>query len=62
MDARAVARTLASASRIMTELDQIDEMDLNPVMVYKSGLSVVDARIILRPIAASWEGGRSQAE
>jgi len=61
LDAKAVARTLASASRIMTELDQIDQMDLNPVMVYKSGVSVVDARIILRPITSSGEGRRSRA-
>jgi len=62
LDAKAVARTLASASRIMTELDQIDQMDLNPVMVYESGVSVVDARIILRPIAASGQGRRSRTE
>ncbi|MEM3342372.1 MAG: acetate--CoA ligase family protein [Thermoplasmata archaeon] len=28
--------------------DRIDQMDLNPVLVYEKGLSVVDAKLILR--------------
>ncbi len=52
LDVKAVARTLASVSGMITELDEIEQMDLNPVMVYESGVSVVDARIILRPITA----------
>jgi len=52
LDVKAVARTLASVSGMITDLDEIEQMDLNPVMVYESGVSVVDARIILRPITA----------
>jgi len=52
LDVKSVARTLASVSRMITELDEIEQMDLNPVMVYESGVSVVDARIILRLITA----------
>ncbi|MDH5703609.1 MAG: acetate--CoA ligase family protein [Aigarchaeota archaeon] len=62
LDVKAVARTLASVSRIVTELDEIEQMDLNPVMVYESGLSVVDARIILRPIAARGDDKPPQSE
>ncbi|MFB0568114.1 MAG: acetate--CoA ligase family protein [Nitrososphaeria archaeon] len=62
LDVNAVARTLVSVSRIVTELDEIEQIDLNPVMVYESGVSVVDARIILRPVTARGEEKRSRAE
>ncbi len=55
LDVNAVAGALASVSRMAVEIDEIDQVDLNPVMVYKSGLSVVDARVILRLIA---KGGK----
>jgi acetyl-CoA synthetase (ADP-forming) len=46
-DESAAAEIIQAASRIMTENASIEQMDLNPVMVYPSGASVVDARMIL---------------
>lgn len=48
-DREAVIRLLLSVSRLGEELeDYIDQMDLNPVIVYEKGLCVVDAKLILR--------------
>jgi acetyl-CoA synthetase (ADP-forming) len=46
-DQDAIVRIILSASRMVTENPQIAQMDLNPVMVYEHGASVVDARIVL---------------
>ena len=46
-DEEAIMQVLHATSRIMMENDEIEQIDLNPVMVYGSGASVVDARIIL---------------
>jgi succinyl-CoA synthetase beta subunit len=43
----AIARILHGTSRIMLDNSCVEQMDLNPVMVYGSGASVVDARIII---------------
>jgi len=46
-DLAAIERLLISVSQMAIDLPEIDEMDLNPVMVYPEGqgLKVVDARI-----------------
>jgi len=46
-DQDAIVRIILSTSRLVTENPQIAQMDLNPVMVYEHGASVVDARIVL---------------
>ncbi|MEM3507480.1 MAG: acetate--CoA ligase family protein [Candidatus Bathyarchaeia archaeon] len=46
-DEGAIVKILLAASRLMLENEEIDQMDLNPIMVYEKGASVVDARIIL---------------
>lgn len=46
-DQDAIANIILSASQLVTENPQIDQMDLNPVMVYEHGAIVVDARILL---------------
>ena len=46
-DEKAVASTLVRVSEVMNENESIAQIDLNPVMVYSSGCSIVDARIIL---------------
>ena len=46
-DEEAIMRILLGTSRIMVENSAIEQMDLNPVMVYRTGASIVDARIIL---------------
>jgi acetyltransferase len=37
-------------SDIVESYPEIEEMDLNPVIVHEEGLSIVDARIILRKV------------
>ena len=46
-DERAIVQILEATSKVMLENQAIQQMDLNPVMVYGTGASVVDARIIL---------------
>jgi acyl-CoA synthetase (NDP forming) len=47
-DEEALVRILLASSKLVMEHEEIDQMDLNPIMVYEKGASVVDARIILR--------------
>jgi acetate---CoA ligase (ADP-forming) subunit beta len=46
-DINALISILCSTSRLIMEHPEIKELDLNPVMAYKSGAKTVDARIIL---------------
>jgi acyl-CoA synthetase (NDP forming) len=46
-DEKAIMNTILGASEIMLEQSAIEQLDLNPVIVYESGASIVDARIIL---------------
>jgi len=46
-DEQAIVKILLNVSKLVMEFPQIDQMDLNPIMVYEKGASVVDARIIL---------------
>jgi acyl-CoA synthetase (NDP forming) len=48
LDIDAIADLISNVSRIAVENPSIDQMDLNPVIVYEKGLVVVDARIILK--------------
>jgi acetyltransferase len=47
-DKEALQRLLLKISDIIEAYPQIEEMDLNPVIVHQKGVSVVDARIILK--------------
>ncbi len=47
-DQKAIVRLLLLCSDIIEAYPEIAEMDLNPVIVHETGLSVVDARIILK--------------
>ncbi|HHT9124773.1 MAG TPA: acetate--CoA ligase family protein [Candidatus Brocadiia bacterium] len=47
LDVYTTAKTLLTVSRIISEIEQIKEIDLNPVLVYPEGIMVVDARVIL---------------
>ena len=51
-DLQALADLLLKVSRIAEENPEIAEMDLNPIIVYEKGLSVVDARVLLHHKAA----------
>lgn len=46
-DVAAIADVLLKVSKIAEENLEIAEMDLNPIIVYEKGLSVVDVRILL---------------
>jgi acyl-CoA synthetase (NDP forming) len=46
-DKQAIVRTLQATSKLMVENEAIQQVDLNPVIVYETGASIVDARIIL---------------
>jgi acetyltransferase len=39
---------LTLCSDVVEAYPQIEEMDLNPVIVHQKGISIVDARIILK--------------
>ena len=55
-DIPAVHEALLRVSTLVTDLPEIMEMDLNPVKVAEPGrgLSVVDARIKVRPVVGAW--------
>jgi acyl-CoA synthetase (NDP forming) len=52
-DEIAIASMVVQVSKIMVENQQIGQIDLNPVMAYNRGCSVLDARILLTKPNAS---------
>ncbi|MGD2185432.1 MAG: acetate--CoA ligase family protein [Desulfobacterales bacterium] len=48
LDKKALRKLLLLCSDIVESYPEIEEMDLNPVVVHEKGVSVVDARIILK--------------
>jgi acetyltransferase len=47
-DKKALKQTLLMCSELIESYPEIKEMDLNPIIVYKKGINIVDARIILK--------------
>jgi len=47
-DKKSIIDLLMTVSEVIESYPQIQEMDLNPVIVHEDGLSIVDARIILK--------------
>ncbi|MCF6157835.1 MAG: acetyl-CoA synthetase [wastewater metagenome] len=47
LDVPALVKTISHVSTIMTSIECIKEIDLNPIFVYPKGIMAVDARIIL---------------
>ena len=47
LDITSVAQTILKVSNMMVSVEEIKEIDLNPVLVYPKGVKAVDARIIL---------------
>ena len=47
-DEKALRRLLLMVSEIIEAYPEIQEMDLNPVIIYESGLNIADARVILK--------------
>jgi acyl-CoA synthetase (NDP forming) len=48
LDKKAIAKLLMLCSEIVVAYPAIQEMDLNPVIVHQKGITIVDARIILK--------------
>jgi acetyltransferase len=48
LDQKSIRKLLLLCSDIIEAYPDIEEMDLNPVIVYESGLAIVDARVILK--------------
>jgi acetyl coenzyme A synthetase (ADP forming)-like protein len=48
LDKKALRKLLLLCSELVEAYPEIQEMDLNPVIVHEKGLSIVDARIILK--------------
>ncbi len=48
LDQKAIQKLLMLCSEIVEAYPNIEEMDLNPVIVHELGLSIVDARVILK--------------
>jgi acyl-CoA synthetase (NDP forming) len=46
-DITAIAEIISNTSKLVTDYEEIKELDLNPIMVYEKGAKTVDARIIL---------------
>jgi acetyl-CoA synthetase (ADP-forming) len=47
VDIDAIVDILLRTSQLVTENDEIKELDLNPIMVYRKGAKTIDARILL---------------
>ncbi|WP_455368227.1 acetate--CoA ligase family protein [[Eubacterium] cellulosolvens] len=47
VDEKAIVEILLASSRLLMDLPMINQMDLNPIMAYEKGASVVDARILI---------------
>lgn len=47
LDTGAIVDIIVNTSKLVTEHQEIKELDLNPIMVYEKGAKTVDARIIL---------------
>ncbi len=47
VDTHAIAEIIVKTSQLMEDYEEIQELDLNPIIVYEKGAKTVDARIIL---------------
>ncbi|MFD4324784.1 GNAT family N-acetyltransferase [Nocardioides sp. NPDC058538] len=57
LDAAAVERLLVSLGRLADDVSEVAEIDLNPVIVHERGVSVVDAKVRLRPLPLAPDPG-----
>jgi acetyl-CoA synthetase (ADP-forming) len=51
-DLESLTAIIVQVSRIIEEVSEISEIDLNPIFLYETGATTVDARIILAPVQA----------
>ena len=48
MDREALVDLLTTVGELIESYPRIQEMDLNPVIVHQEGITIVDARVILK--------------
>jgi acetate---CoA ligase (ADP-forming) subunit beta len=48
LDIQQLARTIVTVSELISDIDEIKEVELNPLLVYTEGVTAVDARIIIK--------------
>ncbi|MCD6514776.1 MAG: acetate--CoA ligase family protein [Candidatus Odinarchaeota archaeon] len=48
VDIEEIKKALVNVGKLLYENQEIKELDLNPIMTYRNGIKVVDARIILK--------------
>lgn len=48
LDIQQLARTVVTVSELVSDIDEIKEVELNPLLVYTEGVTAVDARIIIK--------------
>ncbi|MGE5715211.1 MAG: acetate--CoA ligase family protein, partial [Acidobacteriota bacterium] len=60
-DVAALRQLLVQISGLVARHPEIDEMDLNPVIVHETGLTVVDSRVVLSPERAQKTGPREDS-
>ena len=53
LDLTSLTAILVQVSRIIEEIPEIGEIDLNPIFLYETGAIIVDACIILASVQAS---------
>ncbi len=47
LDIQQMAKTVVAVSELISDIDEIKEVELNPLLVYREGVTAVDARIII---------------
>jgi acyl-CoA synthetase (NDP forming) len=57
-DKEMIRKIILATSRMICEIEDLDQIDLNPVIVYDHGASVVDVRMILTKDAARTKTNR----
>ncbi len=48
-DVEAIANIISKVSKLVLENGEIQQLDLNPIIVWREGAKIADAKIILRP-------------
>lgn len=51
-----VALTLVQVSQLISDIDEIVDLDINPLLADETGVVAVDARIKIKPVAGSGDG------
>jgi acetyl-CoA synthetase (ADP-forming) len=48
LDIQKLSKTVVTVSELISDIGEIKEVELNPLLVYTEGVTAVDARIIIR--------------